>query len=71
MLIVSLGEVELEAVEIDREEEGGEESTSGKVEFAGKEKLAVETHTGLHIGGIVTIHLSTASISVEMCLHTI
>ena len=61
----------MEAVEIGGEEEEGEESTSEKVEFAEKEKLAVETHTGLHIGGLVTIHLSTASISVKMCLHAI
>lgn len=58
---VSIAEVKLNAVEI-------EEKIAREVEFDEKEKMIPEIHAGLHIGGLATLHLSTASISVLLCL---
>ena len=50
--------MKLNAVEI-------EEKIAREVEFDEKEKMIPEIHAGLHIGGLATLHLSTASISVR------
>ena len=54
----SIAEVKLNAAEI-------EEKIAREVEFDEKEKMIPEIHAGLHIGGLATLHLSTASISVR------